>query len=76
VQAELLDTYRALVPRLTPVADAPLLRWLPVLSSDLATDVASLAQPARSSGGEEADAVRDLVDAAPGVGAGTGVRLA
>ena len=62
VVPELLAAYRSFVGRLTPVADAPLLRWLPVLERDLAADADAAVAP-------------DLTDG-PGHGPGRGDAVA
>jgi len=60
VAAGLLDAHEALLLRCTPVADAPLLRWLPLLVDSVRSDQAA-ATAAFSGTTADRSAIEDLV---------------
>lgn len=63
VVPDLLATYRGFVTRLTPVADAPLQRWLPLLERDLATDAGAAAALRPGTTDDTSGAVARVLDA-------------
>ncbi len=74
----LLGAYRGLGARLTPVADAPLQRWLPLVEADLLADATAVAEVRVdvSPGGTAPDAIRRAFGTPDALAGATGLRLA